>query len=144
MVLVIIGDALGGCDGGVVLGSVEASHGVVHGALESDRQNGLFGLGDVLVKSEGAALVLLIVADVGGLDARRGLAGIVRDFGGVKLELVGVESDGLGGLLDLEVNCYATLVCPRRIGLEVEERDVVVGRLDTGEEEVLARIEHGA
>lgn len=141
MVLVVFGDALGGCDGRVVLGSVEASHGVVHGALESDRQDGLLGLGNVLVKGEGAALILLIVADVGGLDAGSSLAGIVRDFGRVKLEFVGVESDGFGGLLDLEVNCYATLVRPRRIRLEVEEGDVVVCGLDTGEE-VLARIEH--
>lgn len=138
MVLVVFGDAFRGLDGGVVLGSVEAGHGVVHGALECDRQDGLLGLGDVLVEGEGAALVLLIVADVGGLDARSRLAGVERDFGRVELELVRVEGDGLGGLLDGEVDCYATLVGPWSFGLEVEEGDVIVGGLDSCKEKASA------
>ena len=90
MVLVIFGDALCGLDSGSVLGAVEASHGVVHGTLEGDRQDSLLALRKLLVEGEGAALVLLIVADVGGLDARIVLAGFDSNFGRVKLELVGV------------------------------------------------------
>ena len=54
------------------------------------------------------------------------------DLSRVDLELVGVECDGLGGLLDGEVYRYTTLVGPWCVWLEVEEGDVVVGRLDTG------------
>ena len=132
VVLVVFGDTLGSLDGGRVLRTVEASHGVVHGALEGDCQDGLVGLRKLLVESEGAALVLLIVADVGSLDGGRSLAGIVGDLSRVDLELVGVECDGLGGLLDGEVDRYTTLVGPWCVWLEVEEGDVVVGRLDTG------------
>jgi hypothetical protein len=49
-----------------------------------------------LVKSERAALVLLIVADLGGLDGGGGLASIDSGLSRVNLELVGVEWDGLG------------------------------------------------
>lgn len=133
VVLVVFGDTLGSLDGGSVLGAVEAGHGVVHGALESDGQDGLLGLRELLVESEGAALVLLIVADVGGLDGGRGLAGIESDLSRVDLELVGVECDGLGGLLDGEVDCYASLVGPWCVRLEVKEGDVVVGGLDAGD-----------
>jgi hypothetical protein len=131
VVLVILGHALCRFDGGVVLGTVEASHGIVHGALECDRQDSLLGLRKLLVEGEGAALVLLIVADVGGFDARSSLAGIESNLGRVKLELVGVEGYRLGGFLYSKIDCYATLVCPWRVRLEIEEGDVVVGRLDT-------------
>jgi hypothetical protein len=93
-----------------------------------------------LVESEGAALVLLIVADLGGLDRGRSLASIGSDLSGVDLELVGVECDGLGGLLDGKVDCYAALVGPWCVWLEVIEGDVVVGWLDTGEIVVLAMV----
>ena len=55
-------------------------------------------------------------------------------LGGVLLRLlVGpLLLDGLGGLLDGEVDRYTTLVGPWCVWLEVEEGDVVVGRLDTG------------
>jgi hypothetical protein len=86
-----------------------------------------------LVEGEGAALVLLIVADLGSLDGGRGLAGIESDLSRVDLELVGVECDGLGRLLDGKVDCYAALVGPWCVWLEVEEGDVVVGGFDTGE-----------
>jgi hypothetical protein len=132
VVLVVFGDTLGGLDGGRVLGTVEAGHGVVHGALEGDRQDSLLGLRKLLVESERAALVPLIVADLGSLDGGRSLAGIVSDLSRVDLELVGVECDGLGRLLDGKVDCYAALVGPWCVWLEVEEGDVVVGRLDTG------------
>ena len=90
--------------------AVEASHGVVHGTLEGDRQDGLLALGKLLVEGEGAALVLLIVADVGGFDARIVLAGLDGNLGRVKLELVGIECDGLGGFLYGKIDCNATLV----------------------------------
>jgi len=86
-----------------------------------------------LVEGEGAALVFLIVADLGSLDGGRSLAGIVSDLSRVDLELVGVECDGLGRLLDSKVNCYAALVSPWCMRLEIEEGDVVVGWLDTGD-----------
>lgn len=110
VVLVVFGNTLCGLDGGSVLGAVEASHGVVHGTLEGDRQDGLLALGKLLVEGEGAALVLLIVADVGGFDARIVLAGLDGNLGRVKLELVGIECDGLGGFLYGKIDCNATLV----------------------------------
>jgi len=55
-------------------------------------------------------LVLLIVADVGGLDAGIVLAGIDSNLSSVKLELVGVECNGLGGFLYSKIDCNATLV----------------------------------
>ena len=110
VVLVVFGNTLCGLDGGSVLGAVEASHGVVHGTLEGDRQDSLLALRKLLVEGEGAALVLLIVADVRGLDGRIVLAGIDSNLGSVKLELVGVECNGLGGILHSKIDCNATLV----------------------------------
>jgi hypothetical protein len=56
----------------------------------------------------------------------------------VNLELVGVECYGLGSLLYSQIDCYATLVCPWSVRLEIEEGDVVVGRLDTARKKLLA------
>jgi hypothetical protein len=78
--------------------------------LESDRQDSLLALRKLLVEGESATLVLLIIADVRGLDARSILASIDSDLRGVKLELVRVECDGFGGFLYSKVYCYATLV----------------------------------
>ena len=110
VVLVVFGDTLCGLDGGSVLGAVEASHGVVHGTLEGDRQDSLLALRKLLVEGEGTALVLLIVADVGGLDTRGILAGIDSNLSRVKLELMGVECDGLGRFLYSKIDRNATLV----------------------------------
>ena len=49
---------------------------------------------------------------------------------GVQLEFVRVESNSFGGVLDLKVDIHLTLICPWFAGLEVEEGDGVVGRLD--------------
>ncbi|GJC83687.1 hypothetical protein ColLi_06525 [Colletotrichum liriopes] len=62
--LVVAGHRLGGLDGGLVLAAVEAGHLVVDDSLELDGEDGLLGLGDLLVKGDGGALLLLAVAEV--------------------------------------------------------------------------------
>jgi len=61
---------------------------------------------------EGSSLVLLVIADVGGLDRAFGLSLFSADLCAVDLELVSVESDFLGFLLDLDVNVDVALVGP--------------------------------
>lgn len=51
----------------------------------------------------------------------------------MKLEFESIECDGFGGLLDLDVDGDLALVCPWFAGLEVEEGDGVVGRLNAGD-----------
>lgn len=93
---------------------------VVHDTAELDRDDSLVRLRDGLVEVEGSPLVLLIVGDVGSLDGTLGLSLFSRNLGAVDLELVGVQSDFLGVLLDFDVNVDLALVGPATAELEIE------------------------
>lgn len=79
---------------------------------------------------EGSSLVLLIVGDVGSLDGTLGLSLFGRNLSALDLELVGVQSDFVGLLLDLDVNVDLALVGPATAELEIEQGDGIVGWLD--------------
>ena len=103
---------------------------VVHDTAELDRDDGLVRLRDGLVEVEGSSLVLLIVGDVRSLDGTLSLSLFGRDLSALDLELVGVQSDFLGLLLDLDVNVDLALVGPATAELEIEQGDGIVGWLD--------------
>jgi hypothetical protein len=84
-----------------------------------------------LIEREAASLVLHIVGDVGSLDRGRVFARFSDELGGMDLELEGVQGNGLGSFLDLEVDVDFALVGPWLAGEEVEEADGVICGLDT-------------
>lgn len=85
---------------------------IVHDAAEADGDDGLVGLRNGLVKVEGSSLILLIICDAGGLQGALCLALLGADLCAVDLELVSIEGDFLGLLLDLDIDVDFALVRP--------------------------------
>jgi hypothetical protein len=95
-----------------------------------------------LVEVEDAALIVLIVADVGGAYTRSDLVGIESKLSGVDLEFMGVQCQGSGRRFYSKVDYHAALVCPWRLPLEIEERDIVVTWLDTAKKRLSISSKH--
>ena len=124
MVLPLHGHGLRRRDGRLVFRAVEAGHVGVHGPTIADFEDGGFGFGsgDRLGESEGAALGLWVVGDVGGI--------LGVDGGRFENELVGVQCNCCGGGCNGEVDLEVALVGKRTLKVEVGKSESVVGWLD--------------
>ena len=76
-------------------------------------------------------MIFSVVRDIRGFDGRRILAALDAHRRRMKFELVSIERYGFHGLLDVDLDVALALVAPWFAGLEFEEGDGVVGRLDT-------------
>lgn len=130
MVVTVSCNTFGGIYSRLVFGSIEASHLVVHDAFECDGEDSLGSWREVLVEGDGASLVFRVIGDVRCLCRGRVLARICSDLSGVKFELMRVERDGLGRLLDFQLYIDFALVGPWLAGSKVHEGDSIVDRLD--------------
>jgi len=106
--------------------------------LELDLQVRLGGGAELLAEGERGPLGIFVVRDLGRFERILRLAIFCGESGAVDDQLVGVEHDLLRALQDLELDIDCSLVEPIAEELQVIQRQVVIGRLDTAGVSIIA------